>query len=113
MARHWSEEVARRHLEAAGYTIVAENYSVRGAELDLVAERGGLIVFVEVKQRASDRYGSPAETISPAKVARLRRAALHYLVTERGRDDLPLRFDAILLSGREKGYSLEHLEAAF
>lgn len=109
--RHWSEEVAKRYLEARGYRVLAQNYHVRGAELDLVARHGDLLIFVEVRQRGSDRYGSAAESIGAAKQARLRRAALSYLMTHYGRDDVPLRFDAVLLSGKESDYTLEHLEA--
>lgn len=90
--------------------MVAQNYHVRGAELDLVARDGELLVFVEVRQRTSDRFGSAAESIGPAKQRRLRRAALSYLIATYGRDDLPLRFDAVLLSGDRASYHLEHLK---
>lgn len=111
--RHWAEAVAKRYLETQGYTVVAENYTVPGAEIDIIAERGGLTVIVEVKQRRSHRYGTPAEAITPRKQVRLQGAALHYLAAHHGRDDLPLRFDALLLSGEAEGYTLEHLEGIF
>ncbi|MDQ3398663.1 MAG: YraN family protein, partial [Deinococcota bacterium] len=76
--------MAKSYLEGCGYTIVAQNYRLRGGELDLVAQAGETLVFVEVKQRKSDRYGSAAEAIGPAKVARLRRAALFYLIKHYG-----------------------------
>ena len=108
--RHWAEAEAKAYLLTHGYRILAENYTVRGAELDLVAEKGGVIVVAEVKQRRSERYGSPAELITEKKLARLRTAALEYVAAHFGRDDLPLRFDALLLSGDRAGYRLEHLE---
>lgn len=108
--RHWAETEAKAYLLAQGYRILAENYTVRGAEIDLVAEKDGVIVVAEVKQRRSERYGSPAEVITEKKLARLRSAALHYVAAHFGRDDLPLRFDALLLSGDRVGYRLEHLE---
>ena len=108
--RHWAETEAKAYLLAHGYRILAENYTVRGAEIDLVAEKGGVIVVAEVKQRRSERYGSPAELITEKKLARLRSAALHYVAVHFGRDDLPLRFDALLVSGDRAGYRLEHLE---
>lgn len=111
--RHWAEGEAKAYLLTQGYRILAENYAVRGAEIDLVAEKGGVIVVAEVKQRRSDRYGTPAETITAQKLARLRQAALHYVAAEFGRDDLPLRFDALLVSGDPSGYRLEHLEGIF
>lgn len=108
--RHWAEAEAKDYLLAHGYRILAENYTVRGAEIDLVAEKDGVLVIVEVKQRRGERYGTPAEMISEEKLTRLREAALHYISTYFGRDDLPLRFDAVLVSGDRADYRLEHLE---
>lgn len=110
MARHWAEAVAKRYLEAKGYHCLAQNYRVRGAELDLVMQRGELLIFVEVRQRRRRDYGSAAESITPQKLKRLQRAALHYLVAHYGRDDLLLRFDAVLLEGDAQRYRLVHLE---
>lgn len=108
--RHWAEDVAKSYLLAHGYRILAENYTVRGAEVDLIVEKGGVIVFVEVKQRRSSRYGSPAETITAKKLERLHRAALLFVSERFSRDDLPLRFDALLFSGSREKHTLEHLE---
>jgi len=110
---HWAEGVARRYLEGLGYRVLAQNYRVRGAELDLVVEDEGVLVVVEVKQRRTDRYGAPAEMITASKVARLRRATLVYMSETYGRDDLPLRFDALLVSGSRERHRLEHLKGAF
>ena len=111
--RHWAEDVAKSYLLAHGYRILAENYTIRGAEVDLIAQKDDVIVFIEVKQRRSDRYGSPAELISPRKLERLRRAALIFISQTFSRDDLPLRFDALLVSGSRGRYDLEHLEGIF
>lgn len=107
--RHWAEEAAKHYLLAQGYRVLAENYTVRGAEIDLIVQQGDLIVIVEVKQRRSERFGSPAEAISKKKLLRLQGAALHYIATEFGRDDLTLRFDALLFLGTETEYKLTHL----
>ena len=108
--RHWAEDVAKDYLLAQGYRILAENYTVRGAEVDLIAEKNGVIVIAEVKQRRSERFGTPAEMISKKKLRRLQGAALYYIATEFGRDDLPLRFDALLFLGTETDYQVTHLE---
>ncbi len=110
MPRHWAEATAKTYLLGRGYTFLAENYTVRGGELDLVMRQGGVVVFVEVRQRKSDRYGSAAESITAGKLQRLRKTALHYLVSTFERDDLPVRFDAVLVTGTEKNYRLEHLQ---
>lgn len=113
MPRHWSETVATNHLLKQGFKLLAENYTVRGGEIDLIMQCGEAVVFVEVRQRKSARYGSAAASISPQKIARLRRTALHYLVTAFERDDLPVRFDAILVKGTQESFRLEHLENIF
>lgn len=113
MPRHWAEAVAKAYLEAQGYILLAENYAVRGGELDLVMQRGETIVFVEVRQRQSARYGSAAESLGARKLGRLRQTALAFLLERFGRDDLPVRFDAVLLQGSRTNYALEHLEGVF
>ena len=111
MAWHWAETLAKIYLLNQGYDLLAENYSVRGGELDLIMQQGETIVFVEVRQRKSARYGSAAASITPQKLVRLRKTALHFLVATFARDDLPVRFDAILVEGTQERYTLEHLKA--
>lgn len=122
MPRHWSEQCAKEYLESQGHRILAQNYCIRGAELDLITEcsasvlehpiaaQQGVLVFVEVKQRRRLDYGHPAEMITAAKIARLRQAAWHYVLEHYGRDDLAMRFDAVLLIGSRHDYRLEHLQ---
>jgi putative endonuclease len=107
--RHWAEEVARGYLQSLGYQVLAENYLVRGGEIDLVMRHGEEVVFVEVRQRSRDDFGSAGETIDARKVARLRRAAAAYLSSQVGRHDLPVRLDAILVHGGRASHRVEHL----
>jgi putative endonuclease len=90
-----AERIARRHLEAHGLTIVAENYRCRMGEIDLVATEGDTLVFVEVRLRSHRGYGGAAESIDAAKQRRLVAAARHFAM--RNRADCPMRFDAVLL----------------
>ncbi len=113
MARHWAEEVARSFLESKGYKTLVSNYTIRGAEIDLVMRHGIDFVFVEVKQRKSVFYGAPAETINSKKILRLRQAALHYLIKHYQQDDLPMRFDVFLILGTEEDYNIQHIRNAF
>lgn len=107
---HWAEEVARRHLEGLGWRTLARNYRLRGGELDLVMQAGETVVVVEVRQRTTARFGTPAETIDRRKLTRLRRTAQHYLAFELQRPEAPLRLDAVLLLGGEQRHQLRHLE---
>jgi putative endonuclease len=91
-----------------GYRVVARNWRCRDGELDLVVARGRLLVFVEVKTRRTDRFGSPLEAVTWQKQQRLRRLALRYLEAT-GTSARALRFDVVaILDGR-----LEVVEAAF
>ncbi len=93
--------------EARGYAVVDRNWRCRDGELDLVVRRGSELVFVEVKTRRSDRFGTPAEAVTPAKQRRLRRLAVRYLDATGTRAG-SLRFDVVaILAGR-----LEVIEAA-
>jgi putative endonuclease len=109
--RHWAEDAAREYLLARGYTVLAENFYVRGGEIDLVMDQDGETVFVEVRQRSRSDFGTPAETLDRRKLARLRRAAEAYLQQRFGRNDLPARFDAVLISGTRERHRIEHLTA--
>ncbi|MFU8818172.1 MAG: YraN family protein [Desulfurivibrio sp.] len=91
------EELARDFLIRSGYRILAGNYRTRGAELDLVAEEGGELVFIEVKSRRGDLFGSALEAVDRRKQAKIARAAREYLVRER--DDHPAaRFDVVAVT---------------
>ena len=72
------ETAAANYLISKGYLIRSRNFTCRGGEIDIVAERGGCLVFVEVKTRKNDRYGAAAEYVDRTKAARVRRAAATY-----------------------------------
>jgi len=76
------EEIAARHLVAAGYVILARNWRCPAGEVDIVAQQGDTLVVVEVKTRRSRRFGLPEEAITPAKAAVLL-ACGQYLAAER------------------------------
>jgi putative endonuclease len=91
------EGVAARFLEARGYRIVARNVRADRVEIDLVARRGALLVFVEVKSRASLRGGSAAEAVDERKQQRLRRGARAWLASDpdAARGARRTRFDVV------------------
>ncbi len=88
------EEAAVALLRRRGYRIRERNVRCPMGELDLVAEEGGSLVFLEVKARSTVDYGAPFEAITPAKQWRLQRLATYYLTTRR-LWDRPCRFDAV------------------
>ena len=88
------------------------NWLVREGELDIVAERGELLCFVEVRMRTTAVFGDPALTVTREKQRRVVRAALRYLQRwpAPGR---PIRFDVMTVLGRGKDAVIEHLPGAF
>jgi putative endonuclease len=90
-----AEALAAQFLAAQGLAIVARNVRTRYGEIDLVAQDGATLVFVEVRLRRNAAFGGAAESITRAKRARLVTAARQYLARVRG--DPPCRFDAVLL----------------
>ncbi|NLV31544.1 MAG: YraN family protein [Acidobacteria bacterium] len=94
------ERLACRFLVRAGYDVLARRYRARSGELDLVAFEGDTLVFVEVKTRASRRYGEPWEYVDWEKRQALRRAAEDFIARfDLGRYDY--RFDIVSVVGRE------------
>lgn len=87
-----AERRAAEIYRARGAEILCMNYRAPGGELDLVAREGAYLVFIEVKARATDRYGAPDEAVTPLKRRRICLAALHY-ASEHGMLDMPMRFD--------------------
>ena len=73
------EEVARRSMEAKGYQVVTTNYRCPAGEADIIAWDGACLVFVEVRTRRSLNYGTPEESISRQKAARLIATAETYV----------------------------------
>ncbi len=110
------EARAAEHLEAAGYRIADRNVRAGGVELDLVAERGGVVVFVEVKTRRSSRHGGGEAAVGWSKQQRLVRGAMAWL-RERSRHSRRVRFDVIAWRVERTpagdAWHLEHYEAAF
>ena len=71
--------MARRRLEALGYVIIGQNHRTKHGEIDLVAKDDGTLVFVEVRTKRGASFGSPEESITPSKRARLIASAQAYM----------------------------------
>jgi putative endonuclease len=100
-------------LQEKGFEIVAQNAFVRAGELDIVALDGDCWVFVEVKTRRSDRYGSAAESITLLKQSRLIRAALTWLEKQE-LHDVSWRFDVVTVRFHpNRPPVIEHIPNAF
>ena len=107
------ERAAEAALARAGLTILERRFRVKIGEIDLIAQRGPLLVFVEVKTRSGLGYGLPAQAVTPDKQRRIARVAAVYLQRRRwGRR--PCRFDVIqVFAGPEGIERVDHIEDAF
>jgi putative endonuclease len=110
---YWGEAIAAKHLESHGYTILHRNWRHGHGELDIVARKAELVVFVEVRTRTSDAFGAPEESISPRKCAKLIETAQAYL-DEQNLGEAQWQIDVIVIELDEKNAvkRLEQIEAA-
>lgn len=106
------EERACRYLESKGYEILEKNFKCRRGEVDIVAERGDTIAFVEVKTWRAMPASALEHAISTKKQVRILAAAQLYLLRRREREPLHIRFDVVFLRDPEEG-DVEHWEGAF
>ena len=94
----WAEEQAAKYLSRQGLRICARNYGIKSGEIDLIALDREQLVFVEVRYRRSDAFGTAAESVTPQKQQKLRRAALHYLQKHKLSEQCACRFDIVGMS---------------
>ena len=95
------ERLARQRLEATGYSVLQANYRAKAGEIDLIAEKGDTLVFVEVRTRTGRAVGAPEESLTPQKRAHLVDAAGEYLQAN-GAEDREWRIDLVAVEvGRD------------
>lgn len=97
--------MACRALKSEGYTIIEKNFSSRGGEVDIVAEQGGYVCFIEVKSRSSRSFGSPEDSVTKTKQRRLLHAAETF-IERRGIESEDLRFDVVSVDLKDGGVSI-------
>ena len=106
-----AETIAAAFLALNGYHILERNFRYSRLEIDLLAEKEGVLLVVEVKYRRRTRLGGARGAVSAQKQRDLETAALGYLrVTGR---TARVRFDVIVVEGTEDGLTLCHLRGAF
>lgn len=109
----FGEAVCARYLRKKGYTLRASQWRCRFGEIDIVAEKGGMLCVVEVKLRSNLSRGLPREAVNWRKRQRLRSAAACYLSTYE--IDLPVRFDVaeVYTDGGYTVTDFRYIENAF
>lgn len=104
------EQVAVDYLKGIGYDILETNFRTRYEEIDIVARDGKTLVFVEVKYRKNDSFGSPLEAVNYYKQRRISMGAVSYLsMNNMSVDNTAIRFDAVGICRDE----ITHIKNAF
>lgn len=106
------EDLAVGFLKKKGYKILSRNYKTPLGEIDIIAEDGETLVFVEVKTRTDDSFGLPFEAVDHRKKEKLRKVALYYLKNIR-KKDAPSRFDVLSIQAGSGKNEIEHITDAF
>lgn len=105
------EAIAAKYLKKSGYKILERNYRKKYGEIDIIAQKGENIAFVEVKTRKSDLYGTPSEFVTAKKQAKIKKAAYTYI--QENDLDADFTFDIIEVYLNSKGENVNHIIGAF
>jgi putative endonuclease len=107
------EDLASVMLAEKGYKIIKRNFRFSHGEIDIVAKDGDTLVFVEVKTRRSDEYGTPESALTPAKQKQIIKIAKAYLYIN-DISDIQCRFDVIgIIMPYNSAPQINHIENAF
>ncbi|MBP7272385.1 MAG: YraN family protein [Saprospiraceae bacterium] len=105
------EQKAVDFLVKNGYSIVARNWRFKRAEVDIIAQKDAILVFVEVKTRSYNYFGEPEEFVTPQKEALLNAAAAAYMEATHYSGEI--RFDIIAILLQRQTPIIKHYEDAF
>jgi putative endonuclease len=109
---HEAETAAAAWLEEQGFHVLARNHATKVGEVDLVCSEGETLCFVEVRSRASEMLGTPAETISREKARRVARAAEDW-AHRNGATERETRFDVVAVTLSDGRQTFELIRGAF
>ncbi|MBP6385822.1 MAG: YraN family protein [Pseudarcicella sp.] len=105
------EGIASSYLQENGYEILERNFRFEKAEIDIIAQKGKFLVFVEVKTLTNTQFGMPELAVDKQKEKNISRAALHYIYSQDWKQEI--RFDIIAIVIDAGKYQLEHFVDAF
>jgi putative endonuclease len=107
----YGESLASAYLRQKGYRIVAQNWRYKKGEIDIIAQLGPCLIFVEVKLRSSVKYGWPEESVHRLKRAKIIQTAEAYLMLNKFEGEI--RFDIISILLHKEQPSIRHILDAF
>ena len=97
------ENLAVSALTSQGYAVVARRYRSRYGEIDIIANDGDTLVFVEVRRKSGKGYGAAVESVTPDKQRRVVRMAVEYLARHDRYDKVAVRFDVVAIDDQPDG----------
>jgi len=103
-----NEKLAEQFLKQSGYTILDKNFSSKFGEIDIIAKKGSLIIFVEVRSKSYNAFGKPFETINKSKIQKIINTAQIY-ISIKNLYNYDIRFDVISIENQK----ITHILAAF
>ncbi len=106
------EKLAVAFLKKKGYRILSVNFRTRSGEIDIIAEHKNIIIFIEVKSRSTDSFGSPVQAVTPRKQRQISKVALEY-ISIHNFFDTDARFDVISIYYQNKKAVIDHILNAF
>jgi putative endonuclease len=106
------ETMAVEYLENEGFTILQRNYRFERGEIDIIAQENDELVFVEVKSRHTQSFGTPEDAITPKKESYLKRTAEGFLF-QHNLEDKACRFDVIAIEWKGKRPDIRHIKNVF
>lgn len=107
----YGEQLAADMLKDKGYKIVASNYRYKRSEIDIIAEKDGTLVFVEVKTRKNASFGYPEDFVNEKKAEMIIAAAENYIFENKWKKNI--RFDIISVIMGKEGNEIVHFKDAF
>ncbi|HHW46303.1 MAG TPA: YraN family protein [Clostridiales bacterium] len=109
------EQIACDYIKAQGKRVITKNYHSRYGEIDIIAEDDKYILFIEVKTRAANSFGTPAEAVSKIKINKIIKTAYDYIA--KNPTNLQPRFDVVEIitakTGEFEDVKINHIQNAF
>ena len=104
------ENIAREYLKNKGYNIIEQNYRTKYAEIDLIAKKDNALVFIEVRTKTGEQFGTPEDTINRDKKRKLRMNSMAYIARKKWKGLYQIDAVCIVLNPNQKLERLNHYE---
>jgi len=105
------ESIAKRFLEKKGYKIIEQNFRTKYSEMDLIVNKKDVLVFIEVRTKTNDHFGSPEQTINKNKINRLIRSAQAYIAYKKYQGSFQIDAICIILNPDGSPQLINHYES--